>query len=295
VIIGGIEAGGTKFVCVIGDAGGRILHQERIPSRGPRETLAAAADALRRGAEGLGSLAALGIGAFGPIDLRPGTRYGHLLATPKPGGAGIDLVAPFREQFGVPVAIDTDVAAAALAEGRWGAARGLQHFAYMTVGTGIGVGVVAGGRPLHGLCHPEAGHVQVARAPGDAFPGICPFHGDCLEGLASGPAIAARWGVPAERLSGESLARAVDLEARYLAQGLRTLIYALAPERIIIGGGVAEMPGLLGRVRARLRDALGGYPGLAEHAADGFVAEAALGPMAGARGALALARDAAGG
>lgn len=294
MILGGVEAGGTKFVCLVGDGEGRVLREERIPTRGPRETMADAVDALRRASAQTGPLDAIGVGAFGPLDLRPGVRHGRLLSTPKPGWSGIDLVGPLREAFGVPVAIDTDVTAAALGEGRWGAARGLRDFAYMTVGTGIGVGVIAGGRPLHGLVHPELGHVHVPRAPGDDFPGVCPFHADCLEGMASGPAIAARWGAPAEELHGPLRERAVEMEAAYLASGIRTLIYAVAPERVVIGGGVAALPGLIPLVRARLARALGGYPGLLEHADDAFIQAAGLGPLAGPRGTLALAESALG-
>lgn len=294
MILGGVEAGGTKFVCLIGDDEGRVLDERRFPTRGPRETLAEAVAALREMSDGAGALAAIGVGAFGPLDLRPGEGHGRLLSTPKPGWSGADITGPLRAAFGVPVAIDTDVTAAALAEGRWGAARGLGTFAYMTVGTGIGVGVVAEGRPLHGLVHPEAGHVAVARVPGDDFPGVCPFHGDCLEGMASGPAVARRWGTPAQELEGPALARAVDLEAAYLASGIRTIVYALAPERVLLGGGVSGLPGLIPRVRAHLATALGGYPGLPEHSEDAFVQAAGLGGMAGPRGALAVAESALG-
>ncbi len=294
MILAGIEAGGTKFVCLLGDERGRVLDEHRFPTRGPRETLDAAVDALRRMAASSGPPEAIGVGAFGPLDLRPGPGRGRLLSTPKPGWSGVDLVGPLRDAFGVPVAIDTDVTAAALAEGRWGAARGLGTFAYMTVGTGIGVGVIAGGRPLHGLVHPEAGHVVVPRVPGDDFAGICPYHGDCLEGMAGGPALAARWGAAAEDLDGDLRARAVETEAAYLASGIRTLVYTVAPERVVLGGGVAGMPGLLPRVRAHLATALGGYPGLPEHADERFVQAAGLGSMAGPRGALALAESAPG-
>lgn len=289
MIVAGVEAGGTKFVCAVGDGEGRVLAERRFPTRGPRETLAQAVRALREQTAATGPPAAVGIGGFGPLDLRPGEGFGRLLSTPKPGWSGVDLIGPFRNAFAVPVAVDTDVTAAALAESRWGAARGLGTVAYMTVGTGVGVGIVADGRPLHGLVHPEAGHVSVPRVPGDDFPGMCPFHGDCLEGMASGPALAARWGAPAQDLQGAVRERALDTEAAYLAAGLRTLVYAVAPERIVVGGGVAAMPGLLPRVRLRLAEALGGYPGLPEHADEAFVQPAGLGDMAGPRGALLLA------
>jgi fructokinase len=289
VIVAGVEAGGTKFVCAVGDGEGRVLAERRFPTRGPRETLAQAVRALREQTAATGPPAAVGIGGFGPLDLRPGEGFGRLLSTPKPGWSGVDLIGPFRDAFAVPVAVDTDVTAAALAESRWGAARGLGTVAYMTVGTGVGVGIVADGRPLHGLVHPEAGHVSVPRVPGDDFPGMCPFHGDCLEGMASGPALAARWGAPAQDLQGAVRERALDTEAAYLAAGLRTLVYAVAPERIVVGGGFAAMPGRLPRVRLRLAEALGGYPGLPEHADEAFVQPAGLGDMAGPRGALLLA------
>ena len=212
-----------------------------------------------------------------------------MTTTPKPGWSGTDLVGPLGDALGVPVGFDTDVTGAALGEGRWGAARGLRSFVYVTVGTGIGGGAVVGGAPVHGLPHPEMGHVSVTRLPGDEFPGICPFHGDCLEGMACGPAMAARWGRPAEELTGADLARAVDIEAHYLAAGLRNIVYVLAPERIVLGGGVAGLPGLFPALRERLAAALAGYPGLAEHGAPGFVVPPGLGGAAGAAGALALA------
>ncbi len=286
MILGGIEAGGTTFVCLAGTDDGAVLAQTLIPTRGPRETIGAAVEFLAAAAS---PLDAVGLAAFGPIDLRPGPGHGRILSTPKPGWSGADPAGAVRAALGVPVGVNTDVNAAALAEARWGAGRGARSLAYVTVGTGVGVGALVNGRPLHGLVHPEAGHVSVPREPGDDFPGVCPFHGDCLEGMASGPAVAARWGRPAQELGGADLARAVNLEAAYLASGLRTIVYALAPERVIVGGGVSGLPGLLPRVRERLADALGGYPGLPEHADEGFVRPTGLGRLAGARGALALA------
>jgi fructokinase len=292
VIVGGIEAGGTKLVCLVGTGDGEIVAETRLPTRRPRETIDDALAFFHGAADEGARVAAVGIAAFGPIDIRPGAGYGRILATPKPGWSGVDLVRPVRAALGVPVAVDTDVNAAAIAEARWGAGRGVSSLAYVTVGTGIGMGALVEGRPLHGLVHPEAGHVSVPREPGDDFPGACPFHGDCLEGMASGPAMAARWGRRPEALEGEVRDRAVDLEAAYLASGIRAIVYALAPERVILGGGVLDLPGLLPRIRERLAARLGGYPGLAEHADEGFVREAGLGQIAGARGALALAEAA---
>lgn len=293
MILGGIEAGGTKFVCLVADADGTILAQGRFPTRGPAETMADVL-AFFRGAAADGHRPdAIGIGSFGPLELRAGPGYGRLLTTPKPGWSGTDLVGPLRAELGVPVALDTDVNAAALGEARWGAAQGLDTFVYITIGTGIGAGALVGGRPIHGLVHPEMGHVSVAREPGDDFPGTCPFHGDCFEGMASGPSIAARWGCPGQDLGGEALAEAVRIEARYLAAGLRNIVYSLAPERIVMGGGVINLPGLLPALRERLTGVLAGYPGLAEHSDGAFISIAGLGQMAGPRGTLVLAETAA--
>jgi fructokinase len=288
VIVGGIEAGGTKFVCLVGTDAGEVLAETRFPTRGPGETIDAAVAFFRGVADEGARVEAIGIGAFGPLDLRRGPGYGRLLATPKPGWSWVDLAGPVRAALDVPVGVETDVNAAAIAEARGGAGRGLRSLAYVTVGTGIGMGALIDGRPLHGLIHPEAGHVSVPREPGDDFPSACPFHADCLEGMASGPAVAARWGRDAERLEGALRDRAVDLEAAYLAAGIRTIVYALAPERVILGGGVVNLPGLVPRIRERLATALGGYPGLPEHASERFVVPAGLGASAGPRGALAI-------
>ncbi|MGE0026081.1 MAG: ROK family protein [Thermoleophilia bacterium] len=292
-MLGGIEAGGTKFVCVVGASPDRIAREARFPTRDPAATIADAVAFFRDAAADGHVIDALGVASFGPVELRPGhPRHGWITTTPKPGWSGTDLVGPLRDALAVPVGFDTDVTGAALGEGRLGAARGLRTFVYVTVGTGIGGGAVVGGVPVHGLPHPEMGHVSVARLPGDEFPGICPFHGDCLEGMACGPAMAARWGRPAEELSGADLERAVATEAHYLAAGLRNVVYALAPERIVLGGGVAGLPGLLPALRGRLVDALAGYPGLPEQAADDFVVPPGLGAAAGAAGALVLAERA---
>ena len=291
---GGIEAGGTKFVCVIGDGPDTIIESTRIDVTAPAETIGAARDFFMRALEAGVQLEAVGIGSFGPLELRLGhPRYGLITATPKPGWSNTDLVGPFVSALGVPVAFDTDVNAAALAEGRWGAARELGSYVYLTLGTGIGGGAVVDGELVHGLGHPEMGHVGVRRRPGDSFAGVCPFHGDCFEGMASGPAVQARFGRRAETLVDADVAAAVSLVSFYLAAGISTLIYALAPERIIVGGGLSAMPGLLTRARAELMDQLHGYPGLLEHRDEAFLVPAALGAMAGAAGALILAQRAA--
>ena len=290
--LGGIEAGGTKFVCVVGDGGTEIEAEARFATRDPESTLGDALSFFRE-ATAVGPLDAVGVAAFGPLELRRSeSRYGFITTTPKPGWSGTDLVGPLRRELGIPVGIDTDVNGAALAEGRWGAAQGMRSFVYVTVGTGIGGGAVVDGRPVHGLVHPEMGHLSVTREPGDDFPGQCPFHGDCFEGMASGSAMAARWGRPGEELTGADLVRAVELEAAYLAAGFRNVVYALAPERIVVGGGIINLPGLFPLLRSRLAESVGGYPGLPEHSSDDFVQPAALGQLAGALGALALAERA---
>ena len=290
----GIEFGGTKVVCAIGSGPDDVRALERLATEDPETTRAFVVAWFRRATEAEGPVRAVGLSAFGPIETRrdrPG--FGRLLATPKPGWSGSDLVGPLRDELGLPVGLETDVVGAALAEGRWGAARDVASFVYLTVGTGIGGGAIADGRPVHGMPHAEMGHQSVERQPDDAFPGACPYHGACLEGLAAGPAISARWGSPGETLRGGRLEAAVDLEARYLADGLRTIVYVLAPERIVVGGGVAALPGLLPRLRERLRASLAGYPGIPEHDHDGFVRPVSLGGMAGVLGGFIVAEEAA--
>lgn len=290
---GAVEIGGTKVVCLVGSDPEHIVARTRIPTTEPADTLSRVVAFFRRAVASGGPLAGVGIAAFGPVELRSGhERYGFTRTTPKPGWSGVDLVGPLRRELGVPVGFDTDVNGAALGEGRWGAARGLDAFVYVTVGTGIGAGALVDGRVVHGLGHPEMGHLCVPREPDDGFAGCCPFHGDCLEGMASGAAIAARWGCPAERLAGDDLRRAARLVTGYLAAGLRGIVYTLAPQRIVVGGGVASMDGFFPLLRARLARSLGGYPGLPEHGRDDFVVPAALGGLAGAAGALVLAEPA---
>ena len=285
----GLEAGGTKFVCAVGTGPDDIRERFRIPTTDPAATIGSAIEFFTAAGSRHGNPAAIGIASFGPIELRRARAdYGHVRSTPKPGWSGADLVGPFVSAFGVPVGFDTDVNGAALAEWLWGAGRGLNSLIYLTVGTGIGGGAVAGGNLVHGLVHPEMGHVSVPRVVGDPYAGRCPFHGDCLEGMAAGPAIEARWGRTGEDL-GEHLDAAVALEAAYLAAGLRQFVYVLAPERIVIGGGVSELPGLLEEVRRCLAEDLAGYGVVSEHFDDDFVTRPALGSDSGIAGAFALA------
>jgi fructokinase len=268
VRLGAVETGGTKVVCLVESDPDHIVAQTRIPTGEPVGTLAQVLAFFQQEVSSGGPLAAIGIASFGPLELRRShPRYGFITTSPKPGWSDVDLVGPIRSALGVPVGLDTDVNAAALGEGRWGSARGLDTFVYLTAGTGIGAGAVVNGRVIHGMGHPEMGHVSVPRQPGDGFAGICPLHGKCLEGMASGAAIAARWGCSADQLDGDTLRAATRLEAAYLAAGLRNIIYITAPQRIVIGGGLTGLPGLFPLLRASLTHTLAGYPAFLEHTA----------------------------
>lgn len=291
-LLGGVELGGTKCVCVLGTGPEDIRARGTVATGAdPQATLGAVARWLRDAASIHGGPRALGIASFGPLDLEPASpTYGWITATPKPGWSRTEVAPRLGRALDVPVALDTDVNGAALAERRWGAARGLQDFAYVTVGTGIGVGLMVEGRLVHGMQHPELGHIRIVRSAGDGWSGACAFHGDCLEGLASGAAIAARTGQPAESIGDEH--PVWDLTARALAQLLHTLVLATAPRRIIVGGGVvAARPNLLAAARRHLLASLNGYPDRPEFARDlaQFVTAPGLGTAAGALGALALA------
>lgn len=282
-MIAGIELGGTKTVVATGTAAGQIVEETRFPTTTPDETLAHAIRWLQE----RGAPIAIGIAAFGPVGIVRGREnYGQLLATPKPGWAGFSLTGALSAA--VPDArltLDTDVNAAALAEARLGAATGLSDVAYITIGTGIGGGILSGGHLIHGALHPEFGHLKLPRHPGDEFPGVCPFHHDCLEGLASGPAIAARWGKPAHELPTDH--PAWETQAWYLAHGILALTAIVSPARVVVGGGVSQAPGLHDRIQEILREIAAGYfPPLLD---DNFVVAPALGQNAGISGALLLA------
>jgi fructokinase len=284
---GTVELGGTKTSFSVGTGPEDLNDVLTIPTGDPSQTLGEVADYLASQ-----SVQAVGIASFGPVELRRSRpEYGHIIITPKQGWSGVDVVGRFRSGLGMPVGFDTDVNGAALGEWRWGAGQGLDSFVYVTVGTGIGGGALIEGVPVHGLGHPEMGHISVRRHPDDEFSGSCRVHGDCLEGLASGPAIQGRFGVTGRELSGEELGFARELEVYYLSQLVRNLVYTLAPERVILGGGVSQMPGLLEGVVGTLSEELRGYPGFAEHQA-GFVVAPGLGSLSGLAGGLVLAADA---
>lgn len=281
-IYGLAEAGGTKFVLGIASGKDDVQETVRIPTTTPEQTIGAMVDwfAAR------GPLAAVGVASFGPIDLDPtSTRYGHITETPKPHWSGTDLVGPLKAGLKCPVGLDTDVNAAALAEYLWGAAQGHRTSLYFTVGTGVGGGAVIEGKTLRGLSHPEMGHIRLSRHPDDLeFAGICPFHGDCLEGLACGPAIIARWSKSLSDLPADHEAH--DIIAFYLAQLVVSMQAVFEPGRIILGGGVMGTAGLIDRVReVAARLAAGYFVSRAEE----IVTLPGLGDRSGLLGALALA------
>jgi fructokinase len=293
-LLGGVELGGTKCVCLIGTGPDDIRAQVSIPTGDDANaTLDRIEAVFKEWSIAHGQITALGIASFGPVDLhRTSPRYGFITSTAKPGWRNTDVARRLAKLFPIPVGFDTDVNGAALAEGRWGAARHLADFAYVTVGTGVGVGLVVDGRPAYGFSHSELGHIRIARKPGDVWPGSCAFHGDCVEGLASGVAIAARAGVPASQIPEDS--PIWDLVAHALAQLLHTIVLATAPRRILIGGGVAEgRPELLECVRRQLVESMNGYLKLDELTGgiDSYAVPPGLGPLAGPLGALALAAD----
>ncbi|WP_066558153.1 ROK family protein [Croceicoccus bisphenolivorans] len=284
-LLGAIEAGGTKFVLAVGTAPDNTAARHVIPTQMPSETLAEAEAWFRA----QGSIAALGIASFGPIDIDRASRtWGHITTTPKSGWSECDIAGFFAARFAVPVGFDTDVNGAAWAEVRFGAGRGVSSLAYVTVGTGIGGGLVIDGEPIHGASHPEMGHIFVRRGPSDDdFAGHCPIHGDCLEGLASGPAIIARWGSPLSDLPQDHPAHA--LVSGYLAHLCYDIFAITAAEVVVLGGGVLRTPGLLQRVREQATALASGYlPGGARHR----VEAAGLGEDAGITGALMLAERA---
>lgn len=284
-IVAGVELGGTKSIAVIG-RGREIIDRFRVPTTTPDETLGAIAAKLAEWRRDLRP-AAIGIASFGPVAVADG----RMLPTPKPHWAGAEIVAPLAQGFDA-VAFHTDVTGAALGEGAFGAGAGLSDFIYVTVGTGVGMGIIVGGQPVTGMMHPEAGHLRVRRRAGDDFVGACPFHGDCLEGLVSGPAIAARSGGPAHLLAADDPAWRDIADA--LGEAFASLFLTLSPARIIVGGGVGlGQPQLLPMVRERTVAALGGYLGFVDDASiEGRIVPAALGEEAGPLGTLVMAQGA---
>ena len=253
MLIGGIEAGGTKMVCAVADENGNLKDRISMPTRQPKETLGELVSYLKKW-----EISALGIGCFGPLDLNPcSDTYGYITKTPKAGWENCNIVGIFKEALQIPVGFDTDVNGAILGEVTWGAAKGCDSAVYVTIGTGVGVGVYCNGKLLHGLVHPEAGHIFLARHPKDHYAGRCPFHPNCMEGLASGPAIEERWGKPAASLAENR--EVWELEAFYIAQAVADYILTYSPQKIILWGGVMHQKKLFALVRSQVKELLNGY------------------------------------
>jgi fructokinase len=285
----GVELGGTKCVAVLARGATDVLARHIVPTTSPNETIGQLELTLRGWKQDFG-FEAMGIASFGPIDTNPeSATWGHVLNTPKPGWVQANVASRLRDSIGAPVAFDTDVNGAALAEMRWGAGRGFADFAYVTVGTGVGVGLIVHGQPTRGFADCELGHVRVQRLPGDDWPGSCPYHGDCVEGLASGSALEARFGERLGQLGPDD--PAWEAVAWTLARLCHAVVCAAAPHRIVIGGGVIDrQPHLLGAIQSKLVDSLNGYLQLPE---DGnYVRAPELGSDAGPLGAIALAMTA---
>jgi len=292
-LYGAIEAGGTKFVCAVAHEPQHLLATTRIATTTPVATLDAALAFFVEQQLVHGKFDGIGIASFGPLDLhRTSATYGHLVATPKPLWSHTDLVSHFKKGLHCPVAIDTDVNAAALAEALYGAGHGCSPVVYITVGTGIGGGVCIDKRTLRGALHPEMGHIRVMRHPLDSgFQGVCPFHGDCLEGLASGVAVQARYGCSLAELSPAPHQEALQLLGFYLGQMACNVILLLSPEKVIFGGGLLQQPGLLEQIRSSTARLLDGYVGLGEspEALEALIVAPGLGTRSGIAGALLLA------
>lgn len=292
-LYGGIEGGGTKFVCAIGTGPEDIRAETRYPTTTPAETIARAIEFFNAQAQVHGPVAAVGIGAFGPVDINlKSPTWGYVTSTPKPGWAQANFARAIQDALQVPVGFDTDVNAAALGEGSWGAARGLDTYLYMTIGTGIGGGGVVSGKLIHGALHSEMGHMRIPHdLQADPFAGNCPYHNDCFEGLANGPAMQKRWGVRAETLPEDH--PAWPLEANYIALALVNLICVLSPQRIILGGGVMSQAQMFPMIRRRVQELLNGYLQFAEvlEGIEAYIVPPELGGHAGVLGSIALARE----
>lgn len=291
---GGIEGGGTKFVCIVASGPDEIIAETRFPTTTPEETLGRVVEFFKEQA-GQEPIESIGFASFGPVDLEViSPTYGHITSTPKPNWSWTDVIGPVKAALEVPVAFETDVNAAAIGEFTWGAGQGVEPLIYFTIGTGIGAGVIVNGAPLHGLVHPETGHIHLPHdLQKDPFPGRCPFHGDCFEGLASGPAMQDRWGVRAETLPPDH--PAWELEAGYIATALADQIYSISPRRIILGGGVMQQPALFPMIRRQVIDKLNGYiyaKTITDHI-DTYIVPPGLGGRAGVMGAIAMAMQAA--
>ena len=287
MLYGALEAGGTKMVCALGDENGRILEQVSIPTVTPEETMPKIIEYFRGK-----DIKALGVASFGPVDLdKASPTYGYITKTPKLAWADYNLVGALADALKVPIGFDTDVDGSLLGEVTWGAAKGLEDVAYITIGTGVGGGILSGGKVVHGMMHPEMGHVKVIPVPGDTYAGKCPFHGNCLEGMAAGPAIKDRWGVPANELVDKP--EVWEYEADYIAQAVVMLILTVSPKKVILGGGVMHQLQLFPLIRKKVAEKLNGYLVTKEmEDPDSYIVPAGCNDDQGIMGAIKLAMDA---
>lgn len=289
-VFGGIEGGGTKFVCAVGSGPGHITHEVRFPTTTPEETIGKAIDFFTKMVSTGEKIKGVGVATFGPIDpVKSSPTYGTILPTPKAGWSNFNIVGTLEKNLGLPIHFDTDVNGAALAEAKWGAGVGCDPVLYITIGTGIGGGLFINGGLAHGLLHPEMGHIKIPHdIQKDPFIGGCPFHGDCFEGLASGPAIEKRWGQKAETLSPGHIAW--DIETDHIANAIANYIFTLSPQKIIIGGGVAQQTHILPMVHTKVQKILGGYvqSGKITTEISSYIVLPGLGNLSGVLGALAL-------
>ena len=287
MLYGAIEAGGTKMVCAVGDENGRIIEQVSIPTKNPDETMPKIIEYFKNK-----EIKALGIACFGPIELdKASPKYGHIQDTPKLLWSDYDIVGTMEKALGVPVGFDTDVNGSMLGEATWGAAKGVSDAIYITIGTGIGGGILSGGKLVHGMLHPELGHMKLVKAENDTYAGKCPFHATCFEGLAAGPAIEERWGKPAKELADRT--EVWELESFYIAQALSNLILTLSPKVIILGGGVMHQLQLFPLIRKKVKENINGYIKTDElNDMDSYIIPAALNDDQGIMGCIRLAMDA---
>ncbi|MGL5124291.1 MAG: ROK family protein [Fusobacteriaceae bacterium] len=283
--LGAIEAGGTKFVCGVANENGDILDKIIFPTEEPKITLLKVYNFFKNK-----GVTAIGIGSFGPIDPNPDSNtYGYITKTPKKYWSDFNLIGELKKYLDIPMAFDTDVNGAALGEGTWGVAKGLKNCLYLTIGTGIGGGVLSSGKLIHGMLHPEMGHIFIRRHSEDTYIGKCPFHNDCFEGLASGPAIEERWGMKAYELPSNH--KAWEIEAYYIAQALVSYILTVSPEKIILGGGVMKQTHLFPLIRKNVKELLNNYVQTQEilENIDNYIVPPGLGENSGLLGAIALA------
>ncbi|MBV6450595.1 MAG: putative fructokinase [Anaerolineales bacterium] len=292
-LFGGIEGGGTKFNCIVGTSPDDIRREARFPTTTPNETLDETIRFFQQAEADFGNLTALGIASFGPLDVQPASpTFGFILPTTKPHWSNFNILSKLKSAFDIPIALDTDVNGAAFGEWTWGAAQGLDTFIYLTIGTGVGGGAMVNGKLVHGLLHPEMGHIRIPHdIQRDPYEGWCPFHKDCFEGLASGPAMEARWGQKAETLPPNH--PAWDLEAHYIALALANFIVTLSPQRIIFGGGVSTQSFIFPMIRQKVLENLNGYvqsPAVNEKINE-YIVPPALGYRSGMLGAIALAQQ----